>query len=705
MADAEVAVVLKLVADQFQAELKKSGGALGQFNTLIKDWKTQLTAVGVALLAIAKSTANAGEELLKTSEKIGISVETLSALKHAANMADLNMDLLTRGLKTLSANMVEASRHTGNGEQLFRMLGVSAVNASGQLRPTADVLLDLAGVFVTLEKGASKTDAAVQLFGKSGLDLIPFLNLGKEGIAALMTEAERLGLVMSTKDAEAANLFNDQLKRLEGQMRGVTFAVGKELIPTITELVQLLTNFGIGGAVSAGIKFLHERFIGLNVVLKELQANAQFLFGTGKDTMSLEQLRARIAQIETEAQQKLAGPAPIEKAVPPPAKRELGSGAEQERKGKQRLEYDLQVLRNDKIALDLLRDSTLAVEQYYASKIALQLAAQEQHDQEQEAFGNADRNFMVASRAIYEKEKAQALELSRAKVSAAESSFSSYEEIQTRRLELLQLEYAQEIETATHLGESLAAIRLRFDAQINRQQKLATGDFVDIYRMGLQDYISSTSNVFNLATDMARQTAQAMQMGFKTFFFDLFTGQVTSLKSVLKGLLNFAMNVIADVTARLATIGLLKFATSIGLGAAGGAAGAGAGGSTGSVSPSPITPTVSSTPVQVAQGGLVTPRGFARGGPVTSNGDSVPALLQPGEYVISKHGVDTLSRMNQGLVDSSNKHERVDVHLHNAPANTTADVEAVRQGERFVINVVLKNMRQNGALRGVMQGA
>ena len=697
MAEAEVAVVLKLVADQFQAELKKSGGALGQFNTLIKDWKTQLTAVGVALFAIAKSTANAGEELLKTSQKIGISVETLSALQHAANMADLNMDLLTRGLKTLSANMVEASRQTGNGAQLFRTLGVSAVNAAGQVRPTADVLLDLAGVFVTLQDGASKTDAAVQLFGKSGLDLIPFLNQGKEGIAALMTEAERLGLVMSTKDAEAANAFNDQLKRLEGQMRGVTLAVGKELIPTLTELVQVFVNFGIGGAVSAGIRFLHERFIGLNVLLKELQANAQFLFGTGKDTMSLDQLRARIAEIETEGRQTLAGPAPVEKTSPAPAKRELGSGAEQERKGKQAVENAQQVLRNNEIELSQLREKTRLTEQLESATVDQMLDKQKQHDQLQEAIGTAERNFAVASRAVYEKEKAQALELARAKVAAAESSFSSYEEIQARRLEQLQLEYAQEIEAATYLGESVAAIRLRFDAQINRQQKLATGNFVDIYQMGLQDYISSTSNVFNLATDMARETAQAMQMGFKTFFFDLFTGQVTSLKSVLKGLLNFAMTVISDVMARLATIGLLKFITSIGVTAAGG----GGDVASGAVS----APGAVSMPVQVAQGGLVTPRGFARGGPVSSNGDSVPALLQPGEYVISKHGVDTLNRMNQGLVDTPNKQERVDVHLHNAPANTTADVEAVRQGERFVINVVLKNMRQNGALRGVMQGA
>ena len=52
----ELALVLKLVADQFQSELKKSQGALAGFNSFIKDWKTQLSAISGVLVAVAKST-------------------------------------------------------------------------------------------------------------------------------------------------------------------------------------------------------------------------------------------------------------------------------------------------------------------------------------------------------------------------------------------------------------------------------------------------------------------------------------------------------------------------------------------------------------------------------------------------------------------------------------------------------------------------
>jgi hypothetical protein len=218
----ELALILKLVADQFQSELKKSGGMLGDFNKFISDWKVQLTAAGGALLAIAKSTANYGEELLKTSQKVGINIESLAGLNHAANLADLSNDQLAQGLKFLSQNMVEAAQRTGDGASLFFRLGLSATDAQGKLRPTEEVLLDLADVFSKSADGAGKTEAAVKLFGKAGIDLIPFLNQGKSGIKDLMAEAQRLGLVMSKEDAEAANKFNDELKRLQAGMRGLT---------------------------------------------------------------------------------------------------------------------------------------------------------------------------------------------------------------------------------------------------------------------------------------------------------------------------------------------------------------------------------------------------------------------------------------------------------------------------------------------------
>ena len=85
----ELALVLKLVSDQFTSELKKSQGALSGFNAFIKDWRVQLMAGGAALFAMAKSTADFGEEALKGAQKSGQTVQTFTALSYAARLADI----------------------------------------------------------------------------------------------------------------------------------------------------------------------------------------------------------------------------------------------------------------------------------------------------------------------------------------------------------------------------------------------------------------------------------------------------------------------------------------------------------------------------------------------------------------------------------------------------------------------------------------
>ncbi|MGH7260865.1 MAG: hypothetical protein ACREI9_09310, partial [Nitrospiraceae bacterium] len=125
MEGGELAVVLKLVADQFQAEMKKSGSITSEFTKYLKDWRVQLVAVTSALVAIAKSTANYGEELNKVSQQIGVSVESLSALRYAAELSELSAEQLTQGLKFLAKNAVEAASGGSDAVVAFGDVGVS----------------------------------------------------------------------------------------------------------------------------------------------------------------------------------------------------------------------------------------------------------------------------------------------------------------------------------------------------------------------------------------------------------------------------------------------------------------------------------------------------------------------------------------------------------------------------------------------------
>ncbi|MCC7202450.1 MAG: phage tail tape measure protein [Nitrospirae bacterium] len=106
-----------------------------------------------------------------------------------------------------------------------------------------------------------------------------------------------------------------------------------------------------------------------------------------------------------------------------------------------------------------------------------------------------------------------------------------------------------------------------------------TKTFSEGWHEAIKKYVEDTGSMFNLATDMARQTAQAMQSAFQNFFFDMFQGKITSMKDLLRGLLTFAQQVASNILASMATTKIMSWvgsaATSIPAGAIGSAAGGG----------------------------------------------------------------------------------------------------------------------------------
>ena len=60
-----------------------------------------------------------------------------------------------------------------------------------------DVLIQVSDAFAKSRDGAAKTAIAMQLFGRAGADLIPFLDQGSQNIDALTKKAQELGLVLN----------------------------------------------------------------------------------------------------------------------------------------------------------------------------------------------------------------------------------------------------------------------------------------------------------------------------------------------------------------------------------------------------------------------------------------------------------------------------------------------------------------------------
>lgn len=271
------AQILITAVDQTRTALDGIRNNLGRLGDETRRVQGLLAGLGVSLTlgafaALVKGAIDSADELNKLSQKIGISVEALSTLQFAAQLSDVGLDTLKTGLKGLSANLTEARSGLGEGAAMFQALGISVEDAAGNLKSSDAILLEIADRFASFEDGATKTALAVKLFGKSGLDMIPFLNQGSSGIRALMQEAERLGLKLSTETAQAAEAFNDNLTALKASSSGLGISLATELLAplrvvtdTIREGQGEATGFAaiLGGALKTTLETI--LVLGVNV--------------------------------------------------------------------------------------------------------------------------------------------------------------------------------------------------------------------------------------------------------------------------------------------------------------------------------------------------------------------------------------------------------------------------------------------------------
>lgn len=198
-------------------------------------------ALSVGMFVQAGQAAlNFADDIGKMAQKVGMSTEALSKLTYAAKLSDVSMQELQVGVQQLAKNM-EA------GSEGLTALGISATDSAGNLRSTAEVFADVAEAFSTMEDGAGKTAIAMNIFGRSGAQLIPLLNSGRAGLAQMGEEARRLGVVISSDAAKGAETFNDNITRLQEGLAGLTQKAIAPLLPKLIDLTEAFLQLSDSG--------------------------------------------------------------------------------------------------------------------------------------------------------------------------------------------------------------------------------------------------------------------------------------------------------------------------------------------------------------------------------------------------------------------------------------------------------------------------
>jgi len=218
-----------------------TGGGLGRMGQAAKGvggLMGALLPVGAVagLTAIAKGSIDAADNLNDMSQRTGVAVESLSKFGQAAQDSGSSIEGVAKGMGQLAKRITDPS---SAASKALSGIGVATRDAQGKVRSLDAVMLEISDRFAKMPDGAEKSALAMQLFGKSGVELIPMLNQGR---AAL----EQYQATISGDMAKSADKFNDSLNAIGRSLSGPFNEAVTALLPAITSIAQ-----GIVGIIKA----------------------------------------------------------------------------------------------------------------------------------------------------------------------------------------------------------------------------------------------------------------------------------------------------------------------------------------------------------------------------------------------------------------------------------------------------------------------
>jgi len=198
-------------------------------------------AAGTALYNTAAATAQAGDNIDKMSQKLGVSSTFYQEWDAVLQHSGTSMDSMGATFKKLANAAQDASK---DQEEAFKQLGLSMEDVSKM--SAEDLFASVVSGLQGMEEGTERTALATTLLGKGAQELGPLLNTSAEDTQAMIDTVHELGGVMSEDAVKNAAAFQDALQDLQTSLGGVMNQAMGELLPSFTAIIDGFTGLVTG---------------------------------------------------------------------------------------------------------------------------------------------------------------------------------------------------------------------------------------------------------------------------------------------------------------------------------------------------------------------------------------------------------------------------------------------------------------------------
>jgi hypothetical protein len=222
------------------AKLREQEKASNSVKDSVAKLARDTIALGAAYLSVAAiiSRLNAAIDGLATlddlSQKTGSSVENLSRLAKVSVAFGHSLDEVDGALSKLARGMSGLDDDSNKVNKALTALGISSKDAFGRMRDPSEVMVEISQRLQNFKDGAGKTAIAMDLFGKSGANLLPYLNDLADNVDKFST--------VSTEAAKRASELQDRMGILKVKSGELWTSLATYLVPALTDFAGAMLD-------------------------------------------------------------------------------------------------------------------------------------------------------------------------------------------------------------------------------------------------------------------------------------------------------------------------------------------------------------------------------------------------------------------------------------------------------------------------------
>lgn len=246
MNESAVDILLRL-RDEMAPAVEKTSGTLDTLKSRVEKIGAVIAGAfsAQAILGAVEAAAQLTDAIDKQSIRAGINAEAWQELAYAARQSGVENEQLVGALGKMQNLIGEGGKVA---EKAMGALGLSVDTLRG-MKPD-QMFQAIAQRIAAIEDPTQRTHAAMEVFGRSGAQLMPLLT---DNIASLREEAHRLGGVMSNETVAAGVAFGDSMQQAREAMENAKARVLMPLMEAFTALPLELQTVGAGVISFGGV--------------------------------------------------------------------------------------------------------------------------------------------------------------------------------------------------------------------------------------------------------------------------------------------------------------------------------------------------------------------------------------------------------------------------------------------------------------------